>query len=195
VTEPIPPSLLLPLEDLGKWLGGIPAQSVIVGGIAVSFLGRPRFTQDIDALTIIPESVWEHALATATHYGIVARSDNALAFARRSRVFLLKPAVSSIEIDVILGVLAFEQNAVANAVLRRVGGLDIPLPRVDDLMIMKAVAHQPRDALDLQSLLEANPNIDVELVRRWVREFGIASSMSDLIEDFDKAIARWRESQ
>ena len=79
MTEPIPPSLLLPLEDLGKWLGGIPASSVIVGGIAVSFLGRPRFTQDIDALTILPESVWERALATAPRYGIVPRIDDALA--------------------------------------------------------------------------------------------------------------------
>jgi hypothetical protein len=62
-------------------------------------------------------------------------------------------------------------------------------------MIMKAVAHRPRDTLDVQSLLETNPNVDVELVRRWVREFGIATAMSDLIEDFDKAIARWQESR
>jgi hypothetical protein len=195
MTEPIPPSLLLPLEDLGKWLGGIPASSVIVGGIAVSFLGRPRFTQDIDALTILPESVWERALATAPRYGIVPRIDDALALARRSRVFLLRHVVSSIDIDVILGGLPFEKNAVDNAVFHRIGGLDIPLPRVEDLMIMKAVAHRPRDTLDVQSLLETNPNVDVELVRRWVREFGIATAMSDLIEDFDKAIARWQESR
>ncbi len=81
MTEPIPPSLLLPLEDLGKWLGGIRARSVIVSGIAVSFLHRPRFTQDIDALRILPESVWEHALAAAPRYGIVARIDDALVFA------------------------------------------------------------------------------------------------------------------
>jgi hypothetical protein len=195
MAEPVPPSLLRPLADLGKWLGGIPAKSLIVGGVAVSFLARPRFTQDIDALTIIPESVWEHALATAPHYGIVPRIDDAMALARRSRVFLLRHIASSIDIDIILAGLPFEQKAVENAVLHHIGELDIPLPRVEDLMIMKAVAHRPQDTQDLQSLLEANPDVDVESVRRWVREFAIATSMSDLIEDFDRVVARWRESR
>ena len=93
MAEPIPPSLLLPLADLGKWLRGIPANSVIVGGVAVSFLGRPRFTQDIDALVILPESAWERALVTAPDYGIVARIDDALTFAKRSRVLLLRHVV------------------------------------------------------------------------------------------------------
>jgi hypothetical protein len=97
VAEPIPPGLLLPLAALGKWLGGMPAKSVIVGGVAVSFLARPRFTQDIDALTIVPESLWEHALASAPRYGIVARIDDALALARLSRVFLLRHVASSID--------------------------------------------------------------------------------------------------
>jgi hypothetical protein len=96
--------------------------------------------------------------------------------------------------DIILGELPFEQNAVDNAVFHNIGGLNIPLPRVEDLMIMKAVAHRPQDMQDVQSLLGANPNVNVESVRRWVREFAIATSMSDLIDDFDKAVARWRES-
>jgi Nucleotidyl transferase of unknown function (DUF2204) len=195
MAEPIPTSLLLPLADLAKWLGGIPAKSVIIGGVAVSFLGRPRFTHDIDTLTILPESVWEHALATAPSFGIVARIDDALALARRSRVFLLRHVASSIDIDVIIGGLPFEQNTVDNAVFHHVGGLDIPLPRVEDLMIMKAVAHRPQDMLDLQTLLQANPTVDVDTVRRWVREFGIATAMSDLIEDFDKAVVRWHKSR
>ena len=69
------------------------------------------------------------------------------------------------------------------------------LPRVEDLLIMKAVAHRPQDMQDVQTLLEANPTVDVESVRRWVREFGIATAMSDLIGDFDNIVARWRESR
>jgi Nucleotidyl transferase of unknown function (DUF2204) len=195
MAEPIPPSLILPLADLGKWLRGIPTKSVIVGGVAVSFLGRPRFTQDIDALVILPESTWERALTTAPDYGIVARIEDALTFAQRSRVLLLRHVASSIDIDVILGGLSFEQSSVDNAVFHRIGGLDIPLPRVEDLLTMKAVAHRPQDMQDVQTLLEANSNVDVESVRRWVREFGIATAMSDLIKDFDNAVARWREAR
>jgi Nucleotidyl transferase of unknown function (DUF2204) len=193
VTEPVPPGLLRPLADLGNWLRAIPTRSVIVGGVAVSFLGRARFTQDIDALAILPESMWERALATAPDFGIVARISDAMAFARRSHVFLMKHKESSIDIDLILGRLSFEQASVDNAVIHRFGGLDIPLPRVEDLLIMKAVAHRPQDMLDVQALLRMNPGVDVDMVRRWVREFGIATAMSDLIEDFDKAVARRQE--
>lgn len=110
-------------------------------------------------------------------------------------MLLLRHVATSIDIDAIFGGLSFEQSSVDNAVLRQIGGLDIPLPRVEDLLIMKAVAHRPQDMPDVKTLLDANPNVDVEPVRRWVREFGIASAMSNLIEDFDNAITHWRESR
>src|SRR5262245_48521902 len=39
VAERVPQTLLAPLADLAKWLEATGAQAVIVGGIAVSFLG------------------------------------------------------------------------------------------------------------------------------------------------------------
>jgi hypothetical protein len=62
--------LLRPLADLGNWLRALPTCIVIVGGVAVSFLGRARFTQDIDALAILPESMWGRALAAAPGFAM-----------------------------------------------------------------------------------------------------------------------------
>jgi hypothetical protein len=70
-----------------------------------------------------------------------------------------------------------------------VGPFKIRLPRVEDLMIMKASAQRPGDMIDLEALLEAHPEADLEQVRRWVREFATASSMPDLIGAFDKLVA------
>ncbi len=47
------------------------------------------------------------------------------------------------------------------------GQLEIRLPRVEDLMIMKAIAR----------------------VRQWVREFANAATMPELVEDFDRLVA------
>ena len=46
--------------------------------------------------------------------------------------------------------------------------------------------------IDLEALLEAHPEADLEQVRRWVREFATASSMPDLIGAFDNLVAQVR---
>lgn len=188
--EPLPSNLLRPLLDLGRWLDAIQAQAVVVGGVAASFLGRPRFTQDIDALAIISDSEWAAAVAAAGNYGIAPRIDDAVEFAHQSRVLLLRHQESQIDIDVILGGLPFEEDAVTNGKRYLIGGVSVRLPKVEDLMIMKAVAHRPRDLQDIEGLLQAHPNLDLQSVRQWVREFASVTAMSDLIDDFDKLLAR-----
>lgn len=193
--ERLPANLLQPLADLGRWLDAVHAQAVVVGGVAVSFLGRPRFTQDIDTLVILSETEWAAAVASAAAHGIEPRINDPVGFAHRSRVLLLRHKATAIDIDVILGGLPFEENAVAQGRTYSVGGVNIRLPRVEDLLIMKAVAHRPRDMQDIEGLLEAHPDADLLSVRQWVSEFATATSMSDLIEDFDKLLAhRKRDS-
>lgn len=188
--EPVLQTLLAPLADLGKWLEATRTQAVIVGGVAVSFLGRPRFTQDIDALAILSEQAWESALAAAPAYGIVPRIENPIEFARRTRVLLLRHTPSAIDIDVILGGLAFEQSAVEHGRVSKVSGVSVRLPRVEDLLIMKAIAHRPQDMQDIEGLLDAHPEANLDSVRKWVREFATATSMSDLIDDFERLVER-----
>jgi hypothetical protein len=167
---------------------GVPA--VVVGGVAVSLLGRPRFTRDIDALVDLQESRWPELIAAAERAGIVPRIEDALEFASRSRVLLLRHAPSQIDIDVILGGLPFERSAVEAAQPRSVGGVTVRLPRVEDLMIMKAVAQRPQDMLDLEGLIAAHPQADLTVVRQWVREFSSAAAMPSLLEDFDRLARR-----
>lgn len=167
---------------------GVPA--VVVGGVAVSLLGRPRFTRDIDALVDLDETRWPELLEAARRAGIVARIEGALEFASRSRVLLLRHELSKIDIDVILGGLPFERAAVAAAQPSSIGDLVIPLPRVEDLMTMKAIAQRPQDLLDLEGLIAAHPEADLAIVRRWVREFSVAATMPSLLEEFDRLVSR-----
>ena len=70
--------------------------AMVIGGVASSFLGRPRMTQDVDALAILPEGQWAAAAEATQNFGIIPRIDHAVDFARRSRVLLLKHAQSDI---------------------------------------------------------------------------------------------------
>lgn len=48
---------------------------------------------------------------------------------------------------------------------------------------MKAVAHRPKDLLDIQNLIDVNPSIDTPRVRKWVKEFAAALELPELWED------------
>jgi nucleotidyltransferase AbiEii toxin of type IV toxin-antitoxin system len=192
VVERLDQPLLAALADLAKWLAETRIPAVIIGGVAASVLGRPRLTRDIDALAILPEDAWSQAVDAAARYGIVPRLADALAFARRSRVLLLRHTVSAIDLDVTFGALPFEQSTVERSALHTVGGVLVRLPRVEDLLVMKAVARRPKDLDDIRGLLDAHPEANVAEVRTWVREFATAASMPDMLQGFDDLLAERR---
>jgi hypothetical protein len=180
------------LADLTNWLDAARIPAMVVGGVAASVLGRPRFTRDIDALVILPESDWQTALEDAAKFGIVPRIGQALEFARRSRVLLMRHAASGIDLDIILGGLPFETSAVESSRPYDVGGVSVRLPRVEDLLVMKAIARRPKDLEDIRGLLAAHPDADTGAARQWIREFATAASMPDMLEEFDQLLEQSR---
>jgi hypothetical protein len=135
------------------------------------------------------------AAEAARNFGIVPRIDQAVEFARRSRVLLLKHTQSDIAIDLILGGLPFEQEAVGRARTHRLGDITVRLPRVEDLIIMKVIAHRDKDMQDVEGLLDAHPEVNFDEIRQHVSEFAAATSMSDLNEDFERLLQRRKAKQ
>ena len=190
MAERVPASLESALADLMGWLDAAHIPSMIIGGVAASVLGRPRLTQDVDALAVLPEADWAEAIRLAPQFNILSRIDNALQFAKRSRVLLMRHTTSGIDVDLTFGELPFERAAVANCENHDVGGIRVRLPRVEDLLVMKAIARRPKDVEYLQGLLAAHPELDVASARRWIREFAIAMSMPDMLREFDALLAQ-----
>lgn len=178
---------LAPLAALQRLLARFGDRGMVIGGIAASLLGQPRLTADIDAVILLDIAELPRLLEAAAIEGLIPRIDDAEAFARQNRVLLLQHEESGIPVDISLGTLPFEKEAVERSVVRMVGGVDIRLPTPEDLVILKAVAHRPKDLLDIQAILESHPDLDRERVRRWVSEFAEALQMPELWDD----IARW----
>jgi hypothetical protein len=188
VPEILAAPLRTALADFSSWLDAEKIPGVIIGRIAASVLGRPRLTWDIDALAILPEDEWQRVVDSSARYGIEARIDDALEFARRSRVLLLRHVASGIDLDITFGGLDFEKSAVEKASDLEIAGIAIRLPRVEDLLVMKSVAGRPKDLEDIRGLLDAHPEADVDEVRRWIREFATAASMPNLLSQFEKLL-------
>lgn len=184
------PSPLHPLgATLASVLGWLRAENVrgmVIGGVAASLLGRPRTTRDVDVLVWLDDpALWQAFLASGRAHGFEARIPDAVAFALRSRVLLLRHMPTGIDVDMSIGGLPFEEEALTRASERQLGELRVPLPAPEDLVIMKAVAHRPRDVADIEAVLEAHPDLDRARIRMWVGEFAEVLDAPELLADVD----------
>jgi predicted nucleotidyltransferase len=175
--------LLDALDALQKLLSRFDNRGVIIGGAAVGILGRARFTEDVDAMFLLASEELPRLLEMAKEEGIEPRIDSAIDFARKNRVLLLRHILTDTSIDISLGALPFEEEMVERSVLHEVDNtLQLRLPTPEDLIIMKAVAHRPKDLEDIRTIAEKYPNLDVKRIEQWVKAFGEVLETPDLWE-------------
>ncbi len=179
--------LIAPLTAVQRLLARFHERGMVIGGVAVSLLGKPRFTADIDVVLLLSVTDIPQLIAAAAQEGLTPRIANADGFAGRHRVLLLRHEASEIGVDISLGMLPFEIEAVERSKPHSIGALTVRLPTPEDLIILKAVAHRPKDLLDIRALIESHPDLDRKRIKRWVQEFADALDMPELWED----IAGW----
>ena len=173
-----------PLDSLERIIARFQNHGVIIGGIAASLLGQPRFTEDLDALLLITLDQIPEFLKIALDEGIMPRITDAEAFARKNRVLLLRHESSHTNIDISIGFLPFEVEIVQRRVTREIDdSLSINLPTPEDLIIMKAVAHRPKDLLDIQGIVHRHPDLDRERIQKWVKQFADLLDKPEIWED------------
>lgn len=179
-------NLLAPLLALQQLLARFNDQGLIIGGVAASLLGKPRLTADVDAVLLASTDDLPRLIQAAAQEGLTPRIADAEAFARRNRVLLLRHQATGIDVDVSLGMLPFEVEAVERGILHSLGEVSIRLPTPEDLIIFKAVAHRPKDLLDIQAIIASHPDLDRARVENWMRQFAQALDMPELWDDIAK---------
>ena len=191
MARPAPSSPLeAALAAISGALGALGVRGMIIGGIAASLLGRARTTLAVDVLIWLDERAWPAFVRGLHAHAVEPRIEGALEFARRSRVLLLRHAPTGVPIDISLGALPFEKEAIDRAVATKVGRFEIPLVTAEDLVILKAVAHRPRDLADIEGILAMHPSLDIVRVRRWVDEFASVLDLPELSADFEATLRR-----
>jgi hypothetical protein len=105
-------------------------------------------------------------------------------------VLLLRHEPSGIHVDVTMAGLPFEEEAIRRGRSRPTRGVPvpIPLPTPEDLVIMKAVAHRPRDIADIEGILDLHPGIDKARVRRCVADFAELLEAPELVADLERLL-------
>ncbi|HSB66285.1 MAG TPA: nucleotidyl transferase AbiEii/AbiGii toxin family protein [Anaerolineales bacterium] len=178
--------LLAPLQAIQTLLLKFNNQGVIIGGVAASLLGTPRFTVDLDAVILLSLEDIPKFLDEAARQGVEPRIPDALMFARKNRVLLMRHIASGMDMDISLGVLPFEIEMVERSHTIEISGIQLRLPTPEDLIIMKAVAHRTKDLDDILAIANSHPELDRDRVRYWVEQFAGALDLPNLWDEIAK---------
>lgn len=179
---------IAPVQALQSLLEQFHHRGVIIGGVAASLLGTPRYTADLDAVFLLELDEIPSLLVEAAKLGIEPRISEAADFARKSRVLLLRHMPSGIDIDLSLGALPFEVEMVERSKMVDLGTIMLRLPTPEDLIIMKAVAHRPKDLSDIQAIAAGHKDINRERIQYWLNQFDEALDMPGLWEEIEKLL-------
>lgn len=164
---------------------------MIIGGVAVIALGIPRLTIDIDATVAATGLSLERLIDALARHGIRPRIPDAAGFARTQQVLLEVHDASGTPVDISLAWLPFEEEALEAAGPCVYAGVEIRIPRAEDVVIYKLVASRPRDIEDAEGLLVLHgASINLERVRRIVAEFAAALDDEERPRTLERLIAK-----
>jgi hypothetical protein len=183
--------LIGPLGDLLAWLRASNVKGLIIGGVAASLVAKPRLTQDVDAILWLERDRLAAFVDSAATYGFKPRIDDVLGFARRHLVLQFRHERTQVPVDLSLAGTPFEKEAIEGANFVRYGDLEVPVPRPEDLMIMKAIAFRDKDRPDMQHLLEAYPDLDRKRIIRVLRPFAELLDEPERVGEVERLMARY----
>ncbi len=172
--------------DLARWLDAYGGKYVLIGGVAVAAHGVARMTHDIDAMALIPDDHWPLFLESAGKYGFESRRKDTLQFARMNRLLQLVHVATATDVDISLGFMVFDCEAVERRVWISIAETRAPIASVEDLIVMKCFAGRPQDIADVHKLLRMNGKLDIGRIRTWLRKFEQLTDRGDILREFER---------
>jgi hypothetical protein len=191
MTEDLEGPLVSALAALQRALDESGGPSMITGGLAVTLLGAPRFTQDIDVTLSGSTADQAALLLVLARHGIVPRAGHSDELARTSQVYLLEHHDSRVPIDLSLAWLPFEEEALRRATVVEIGHVAVRVASPSDLVVYKAVAARPRDLDDIEQLLAIHwDHLDFSRVRQYLAAFDEVLEDQSRLDLFDRIASR-----
>lgn len=149
------------LAELAELLEAKCAPYAIIGGIAVSIRGEPRFTADVDIVVAADLDESSAILQVFEDSQFAPLFDDAADLIRTAFLLPLRHRQTGISVDVAVGVTGFERQMIERAPIEELAGCNIPVVTAEDLILMKLLAARPRDLEDASRIVvRQRENID-----------------------------------
>ena len=157
------------LAEITSFLEGARVPYMVIGGIANLIWGEPRATIDIDVTVLVPADRVEAFIASVgREYQVLV--DDPATFVRDTRV-LPVAARSGVRIDLVFGLLPFEEEAVRRAASVDAAGRSVRVCTPEDLILMKIISDRQRDLDDARAIVRRRlSELDLEYLEPRIAE-------------------------
>ena len=191
MTQSATPDFRSALVALAGALKSIGRPAMLIGGLAVVARGVPRLTIDIDAVVdaegLDVDRLWE----VLRDSGLEARVIDAATLARERLVLLLRHSASGVTVDLSLGWMPFEREAMERATTVDLGGVPVPVATPEDLVVLKAVAWRGVDKLDITELIvRHHSEMDFQRMRSTVAGFYELLEVPERLAEYDLLVSQ-----
>lgn len=161
---------------------------MIVGGQAVLLYGEPRLTRDIDITLGVGVDHIDELLDIVRELSLKPLPEDTESFVRQTMVLPAFDETTGIRVDFIFSFTPYETEAIKRA--RRIKILDqeVCFASPEDVIIHKIFAGRPRDIEDVRTIILKNPEIDIQYIKGWLREFDASSDKKDFLKTFEEIL-------
>lgn len=163
-----------------------------IGGLAVQAWSEPRYTKDVD-VTLLTGFGEEEPFIDFLLEHYEGRRPDAKAFALVNRVLLLRDD-RGLGIDIAMGALPFEENAVRRArVVEAFPGVGLRFCTPEDLIVMKAFASRDQDWMDVRMTIVrcGEGNLDWRHIREHLKPLAEAKEAPEILERLEELRRRY----
>jgi nucleotidyltransferase DUF2204 len=171
------------LKALVESLNSLHIRFTLIGGLAVGYRSRPRFTRDIDVLLEVPQLLLPGLLGDLQSRGFSFNTEQVIRQWTRDHLTVL--SYHGVNIDWLKPVIPLYQHVIDQARTESFLGCSFPIASPESLILTKLIAFRSQDQVDIESLLAANPGqLDLDTIRReWLT----------LAEEKDPRFVRFQE--
>jgi hypothetical protein len=156
---------------------GIPY--ALIGGLAVSALGRERFTKDVDFTISIDES--QAKTLEKLFKGDPIYKVHLISFISSPKIpDMFRIFWRETPVDLLVANTDFQKEIVQRALSETVAGRTIKIATPEDLIVLKLLADRPQDQADISVLLKRYQRLDWAYIEKWCRVWEIEDRLKAL---------------
>jgi len=173
------------LSQIGVSLSKHNLPYMVVGGQAVLLYGEPRLTRDIDITLGVDIDHLGEVLAVVQELNLKPLPKEIESFVRETMVLPTLDEHTGIRVDFIFSYTPYETGAIKRGNKVKIMGQEVNIASPEDLIIHKIFAGRPRDIEDVRTVLLKNPDVDMQYIREWLKEFDESSEEEDFLKTFE----------
>jgi predicted nucleotidyltransferase len=178
------------LKALIKFLSEQKIKYIILGGIAVSIYGEPRFTSDIDVNIIFDKKKINEFLEGAKKYGFYPDVKNIVKEPGVIPMNFIKGKITG-GFDIIIAENMLEYTAIERGRVKKMGSVKVRLVSPEDLIIHKIASFRPRDIEDVNGILiRQKGKLDINYIRSWLKKIDKANRNSRTYKTFNSLLKK-----